>query len=484
MTPAGHPTGVPAWLPEAQAKLGDLLDQGDDSRARHSLDAWPLAVKRARAGMAVAWPAAVCRPRTAADVVRVVTWAASRRIPVVPWGGGSSVTGAPLPASDSLVLDIGLLNRIISVDAVSCRVRAEAGVFGGDLERALAVEGLTTRFSPQSLGRSTVGGWVATGATGQLSTRFGGIEDAVVGLSVVLPDGELVEVGGAPRAAIGPHLPSLFVGSEGALGVITEVELRAYRNSPLRGHDSFALPGVSSGLKVLREIIALGLRPALLRLYDPTEARYLDLPAGCAGAVLLVSFIGPEPVVVAEGDAVAEVAVAERASRMGPAPVETWLATRYDFSRVERLLEEPGGYAETIEVAHTWRHIGRTYGAMREALAPLSDEVLGHFSHAYADGTSLYLTALGHAADDREAVARLEGIWEAAMRACLECGAAISHHHGVGRARMPWLGEQLGSGATVLARLKQGLDPAGTLHPGGAVASCVPAAAAVSETHG
>jgi alkyldihydroxyacetonephosphate synthase len=139
---------------------------------------------------------------------------------------------------------------------------------------------------------------------------------------------------------------------------------------------------------------------------------------------------------------------------------------RFDFSAIENRLAERGGYAETIDIAHFWDQSLDLYQAMKEALAPLADEVLGHFSHVYPQGTSLYLILFGRAADDAAAEAAIARIWETTMRIALDHGAAISHHHGVGVARLPFVREALGAGMIPLRRLKEALDPANVMNPG------------------
>jgi len=463
------------WLSDAREALGGLIDDREDVREAYRVDAWPLAVKRARNGSPGPAPVAVALPRSTADVARVLAWAAHRGVAVVPWGGGSSVTGAPLPTGDALVMDMRGLSRVREIDSSGGRATVEAGVTGGELERILAEQGMTTWFSPQSLHRSTVGGWVATRATGQFSSRWGGIEDAVAALTVVLADGTIARVGTPPRGSVGPDLKSLFIGSEGAFGVITEVVLRIHPLTAFSGLEALGLPSVEAGLTGLREVMQAGLRPVLLRLYDSDEARHLFVPQPPPEAVVLVGFAGVPAVAEAERQATSEILAGLGARSLGSEAAEAWLASRYDFSRVERLLDEPGGYAETIEIANGWTEILQTYTAMKLALKPLADEVLAHFSHTYTDGTSLYLILLGRATDDSEAVRHLEAIWEVAMRTALTAGAVISHHHGVGRARAPFLADQLGEGAAVLAKFKRALDPGYVLHPG----SLVPASRAV-----
>jgi alkyldihydroxyacetonephosphate synthase len=449
----------------AVAALGDLFDDRLETRDRYRVDAWPLGRKRANAGLLEDPPAGVLFPRSTEDVSRILRWASAEHVPVVPWGGGSSVTGAAVASSEALVLDMRGLNRVLEIDAYSGRVTVEAGVIGADLERTLEEHDVTTWFAPQSIACSTVGGWVATGASGQFSSRWGSIENAVVALKVVLADGSVVTLGTPPRGAVGPDLKNLLIGSEGSLGVITEVVMRIHPRTELVGLEAFALPGVDVGLSAMRTVMQSGLRPALLRLYDSDEAKHLAIQEPVPAAVLLVGFEGLPRVADAERDATAQILSDIGSTSMGPGPAEAWMATRNDFSRVENLLAEPGGYAETIEIADGWGNIAATYAAMKEALAPLADEVLGHFSHGYTDGTSLYLITLGRASDDTQAVEHLEQIWSTAMTTALHCKAVISHHHGIGRARAPFLREQLQDGVTLLARLKEAFDPSTALHP-------------------
>jgi alkyldihydroxyacetonephosphate synthase len=182
--------------------------------------------------------------------------------------------------------------------------------------------------------------------------------------------------------------------------------------------------------------------------------------------VMFLGFEGIYAVAEAEYAAAMTICAAEGGTPIGPAPIEAWMARRFDFSTIEHLLQTPGGVAETIEVAHFWDSILETYTGLKHALAPLAAEVLGHFSHVYTHGTSLYMILLGHAEDDAQAEARILAIWDAAMRVCIETGAAISHHHGVGIARLPFIRQDLGSSAIALDRLRAALDPRGIMNPG------------------
>ena len=365
-----------------------------------------------------------------------------------------------------ILLDMSAICSVLTLDETNLLVRVEAGMMGHELEEELNARGYTLNHSPQSLRLSTVGGWVSTRATGQFSSRWGGIENLIAALTVVLPTGELIETKLAPRAAVGPEVRELFVGSEGTLGVVTDVTLKIFPVAEHRLFETVSFDTIEAGLTAVRRIMRIGLRPFLVRLYDRDEARHLMKGEEAPGNILLIGFEGVEDVAKAEYSAAIDICRAEGGKVLGPNTALAWMERRFDFSTVENLLEEPGGFAETIEVAHFWGGILRTYNELKKVLAPLTTELLGHFSHVYPQGTSLYMILLGRVEDDAAAEERLMKIWDVAMNSCLECGAAISHHHGVGLARLPYIRRELGSSTLVLQRIKGALDPAGVLSPG------------------
>jgi alkyldihydroxyacetonephosphate synthase len=395
-------------------------------------------------------------------------WATESGVPITPWGLGSSVTGASLPLRGGVALDLTSMSRVTLLDEANLLVRVQAGKLGLELENELQARGYTLGHSPQSLDRSTVGGWVATRGTGQFSSRYGSIEDLVVALSAVLPTGELVETPMVPRAAMGPDLRHLFLGAEGTTGVVVEVTLKIFPLPELRLLEALRFETVDAGVAAMRLITRVGLRPFLVRFYDRAEAPYAmgDPHLAGDGCVMFLGVEGVAAVASAEMAAALDVCTRQGGERLGAAPVEAWMARRFDFSGVEKVLQTPGGVAETIEISHFWDQILDTYAAMKLALAPLATEVLGHFSHVYPQGTSLYLILLGQAADDAAAEERLQRIWDVAMRTALEQGAAVSHHHGIGLARLPYLAEALGSALPVLQRVTATLDPGGVMNPG------------------
>lgn len=462
-----EPDAVLPVVQALRAALGDgwvITDR--EALLATSHDSWPLAAKWARVGRHPNRADVLVRASAVDDVRRVLRVAVEHGVPVTVRALASSVTGQPLPTRGGIVLDVTGLAAPIEVDETNLTVTVSAGQLGGDLEDALQARGYTLGHSPQSLYRSSVGGWLATLATGQFSSLYGGIEDLVVGYTVMLADGDVLDLRAKPRAAMGPDLRQLFIGSEGTLGIILAVTLRIFPIAEAELVDSYTVASVGAGLTLVRGLLAKGLRPFLVRLYDTDEARHVLNDPSQSSPVLFLGFRGVRRVAEAESGVAAELATAAGATAIGPEPVQAWLRRRFDFSTVENLLATSGGFAETIEVAHYWSDIESLYHALKAALAPLADEVLVHFSHVYAQGTSMYVIVLGRAATDEDAIRRLETIWATAMATCLDHGAELSHHHGGGLARSPYAVRALGGAHRLLRALKAALDPDGILNPG------------------
>jgi len=265
---------------------------------------------------------------------------------------------------------------------------------------------------------------------------------------------------------MGPDLRHLFLGAEGTTGVIMEVTLKIFPLPELQLLETLRFAAVEAGVSAMRMITRAGLRPFLVRFYDQDESRYAAGDASFDGCAMFLGVRGLRGVAAAEMSAALDICERNGGLRLGPAGAEAWMTRRFDFSAVESVLRSPGGVAETIEVAHFWDQILPTYRALKAALAPYATEVLGHFSHVYAQGTSLYLILLGQAEDAPAAEARLRRIWEVAMGAALEQGAAISHHHGIGLARLPYLEAGLGGALPLLQRITAAVDPGGVMNPG------------------
>src|SRR2546429_6840252 len=241
--------------------------------AEASRDWWPLAMIWALDGQVAARAAAVARPGTTGEVAAVLRVCNDARVPVTAAAGRSGVCGASVPVHGGVVLDLCALSGIVDVDSESLVLDVLPGTFGTWLEDTLRGEhGTTLGHWPQSIDLSTVGGWLAGRSAGQYSTRYGKIEDMVVGLDVALANGRVVHTGGAPRAAVGPDLTQLFVGSEGTLGVITGARLRLHPAPRVEQRAAFGFASFGDGVETCRRVLHRGATPAVLRLYDATEA--------------------------------------------------------------------------------------------------------------------------------------------------------------------------------------------------------------------
>jgi len=425
-------------------------------------DLWPRGVMLRRGG-APAPPVEVVRPTTYEEVAELLKSAGRGRTRVVPFGGASGVVGAVAVAQGQVGLDLGAFDRILAIDEQDLTVHAQAGVLGLDLEKALNARGLTLGHHPSSLPAAAVGGLVATRSSGQESTRHGSIEDMLLGLTVALPDGSLAHPRPGPRSAVGPALHQLLVGSEGGLGVILDAVLRVHRRPASVVGRGWLFPAVETGLAAVREIVQRGLRPLVLRLYDPEDTLFQGV--GEAGCLLVAAAAGEPEVAAAEAGVMARIAAGAR--DLGVEPWERWLRHRYDLSpqRLLDLLEPACAYLDTIEIAAGWRALPAVYAEIKTALAAHSSVVLCHFSHAYEQGCCAYFTFAGSGADEPAALAAYDDCWRETMRICLARGATISHHHGVGQARAAWARQELAGWWPVWEAVRTALDPAGVMNP-------------------
>lgn len=463
-----HLAGSGIELPDGFVEqIAGICETSTDltATAEASRDWWPLALHWSLVGEVPRRAAIVARPDSTEQVAAVVAAANRAGVPVTAAGGRSGVCGASIPVFGGIVLDLTGIDRLITVDDDSGIVEVESGMFGPDLERQLNTHhGLTIGHFPQSFEIATVGGWVACRGAGQYSTRYGKIEDMVVGLEVVLADGRVIRTGGSPAAAVGPDLDQVFIGSEGTLGIITRVWLRAHPVAPKVGHAAYRFPSLTVGFEACRQVIRRGATPAVLRLYDSVES---ERGQGGDGTVctLLVLDEGDDRIVDATMAIVDEVC-----SALGTAGdaqlVDDWMTHRNDTSALQGLTHK-GFVVDTMEIAAPWSKLDQVVDAATSAIMDVPHALVAscHLSHSYLDGACLYFSfAARPPADEIETTYR--AMWDAGQRAVLAAGGNLSHHHGVGLNRSRFVAEALGPAFDVLVSLKQALDPTGILNPG------------------
>jgi alkyldihydroxyacetonephosphate synthase len=414
-------------------------------------------------------PGVVVRPTTPSEVQTIVRIASETQTPLVPFGLGSGVCGGIKPDPSEILIDLSEMNRIREIDEVNLLATFDAGKQGLEAEEAVAEHGLTIGHWPQSIAMSTVGGWVSTRAAGQFSTAYGNIEDIVYSIEVVLPNGDLVQLGKAPRAAAGPDLRHVIMGAEGTMGIVTGVTLALRRQPEERAYSAYYTPSLAAGFEAQRAIVQSEWLPPVMRQYDPPEVarNFKDYTSDDSGLLLMVHE-GPSARVAVELEAVDALA---RAAGLTPAPAEIgahWMEERNHVPSWQQLFER-NLIADTIEVSAPWSRIEGVYDAAIAALR--EDEAVivasAHSSHVYRTGLNLYFTFVARHEDSADMEASYLGCWQRVMEATARQGGGIAHHHGAGRLRKPYLVHDLGeNGVSLLRSIKNAVDPQGLMNPG------------------
>ena len=444
----------------------------------------------ARRGQAhPATPDAVVSPGSHTDVVALLAAAERCGLVVVPFGGGTSVVGGvqaePGAHGGVVAVSFDRMADLVDVDVVSGTARVQPGMTGPVLERLLATRGLTWGHVPQSWERATIGGYAATRSAGQSSTGYGRSDATVEALVVATPRGTL-NLGRAPSSAAGPDLRALFLGSEGTLGIITEVTLRVRRLPTTRWFEAVMLPDLDAGITAFRELAQARACPDVMRLSDLAETRatmHMSGPTGrtaealsaylrarrvADGAMAIVGWDGTSTKQVRARRSIAfDILRRHGGASLGRGAGNSWVKHRFQGPYLRDTLMDQGYLVETLETATSWTELAGLRASVVDALTESlgSSYVMAHVSHVYETGASLYVTALASAGPEQAQR------WQAAKRAATEVivsrGATLTHHHGVGADHAPWLEHEVGAlGVDLLRTIKSRLDPQGILNPG------------------
>ena len=459
-----------------RASLGsDAVVQEPYALRASARSAYPISTKEALWGEGV--PAyALAYPGTVEQVAAVLRLCADYQYPVVPYGGASGICGGVEAGADVVVIDTKRLAHM-ELSEENSLVRVGAGAFWQELEDYLQARGWTTGHYPQSVQSATVGGMVSTRGVGTFSGKYGKVDDMVRALEVVLPSGQIIRTPRytegrypPPKRSCGPELRELFMGAEGAFGVITEVLLTIWRCPETRVWDAVTFATTESALQALRRIHQGDLLPSLVRLYDEDESEEKLKHFGYSGdaALLLLGYEGDAEVCDLICRRVADICRTHGGHARGPEAAEAWYARRLGTERLVGALEMDTGIADAIEVSAPWDRLVPVWQAMRNALLPLCDTVHCHFSHFYRTGGSIYVifTAAPRVANHGAVLAHYRRCVEAALDACVTAGGSISHHHGIGRSKAPWMEQEHGAALALLRQIKHLLDPASLMNPG------------------
>ena len=435
---------------------------------------------RLRQGEADDAPDAVVLPASHEDVLGVLAACADRRIAVVPFGGGTTVVGGLEPRREGfgavIALDLRRMNALLEVDQESRTATLEPGLRGPQAETLLGERGYTIGHFPQSFEYATIGGFAAARSSGQASAGYGRFDERVVGLRVATPAGEL-QLGRAPKSAAGPDLRQLFLGSEGALGVLTSVTVEIRPVPAEKVYEGWRFSSFAEGAAALRRLIQDGPVPTVLRLSDEAEtalnlARPSEIGSGGAGGCLAIAgYEGTAEDVAARRAGAAEVLGAAGGANEGTGPGESWEHGRYRAPYLRDAMIDAGALVETLETTTFWSRIPALYAGVTTALrAALEGQgtppvILCHVSHLYRSGASLYFTVGAAQADDP--IAQWRTAKQAASDAILEAGGSITHHHGVGVDHREHYAREVGPLAIAALRAaKASLDPVGIMNPG------------------
>jgi alkyldihydroxyacetonephosphate synthase len=471
---------------DALAALADALGPehvrtDHDARVAHTRGWSTTDLLKLRAGDASDAPDAVVLPGSHDEVVRVLEICTERRIGVVPFAGGTSVVGGLVASGGDLpgviALDVGRLDALTALDDVSRTATLQAGVRGTRAEALLNERGYTLGHFPQSYEGASIGGYAAARSAGQSSAGYGRFDEMVVGLVVATPRGTL-RLGAAPKSAAGPDLRQLLLGSEGTLGVITEVTVRIRPRPAQRVFDGWRFASFEAGADALRRLAQDGPLPTVLRLSDeaetavnladPTGSGEAPAPGGC---LAIAGYEGTAADVAARRAAASEVLAGAGGENLGTGPGEAWRTGRYQAPYLRDPLLDAGGLVETLETATFWSNLAALRAAVTTALTDaLTGQgtppvVLCHISHVYETGASLYFTVL--CAQRPDPVAQWAAAKAAANAAIRGAGGTITHHHGVGTDHRAAYHDEIGPLALAALRaVKDVLDPAGILNPG------------------
>jgi alkyldihydroxyacetonephosphate synthase len=494
----------PSCSPELKAALQDAVpDVSTDplDRVIHARGKSLRDLVRHRRGDLGRLPDVVVRPADEEQVAAVMRAALDADAVLIPFGGGTSISGSLEAPEDEqrtvISLDLSNLNRVLSIDTPSGLARVQPGAFGPDLERQLNARGWTLGHFPDSFTHSTLGGWIATRSSGMQSDRYGDIADVTRALRVVTPSGLLI-TRPVPHASTGPSVREMVLGSEGRLGVITEATVHVRRVPERRVILGYLFPSWSDGLAAMQDIAASEAAPSVTRVSDSYETAfsfatrkdptivdriksralttYLKHRRGFDIGAMCLSFIGYEGTqrhVAVQRKAVGRIVGRHGGLCIGASPGELYDQKKFDTPYIRDFLLDRGALADVSETSAPWSRLSTLYDTVMSAAHSAFDElgvrgyIMCHLSHSYHAGACLYFTFGFKPSAQDESLAQYDLVKSAIQQAFIDAGGTLSHHHAVGTEHARWLEEDISApGVAMLQSLFSGVDPNGNLNPG------------------
>jgi alkyldihydroxyacetonephosphate synthase len=427
-------------------------------------------------------PAAVVKLENSQQVADVLKFMNENRINCVPRTGASATEGGlETVVKNSVVLDGSGLDQIVSIDIRNMQATAQCGVSLEVLENQLRAQGYTTGHSPQSKPLAQMGGLVATRSIGQLSTLYGAIEDMVVGLEAVFPNGTITRIKNVPRRAAGPDIRHVIIGNEGALCFITEVTVKIFKYTPENNlFYGYTLDNMQTGFNILREVMVDGYRPSIARLYDVEDGTQHFTHFAQGKCVLIFMAEGAKGIAQATGAGI-EAIVQSHAEchKVDSKLIEQWfnnLNWGPEKVAAERLqIRKTNNMGFTTEVSSDWASIHTIYeNVIRRIRAefPHADDITmlgGHSSHSYINGTNMYFVYDYNVVDckpEEEIDKYHNPLNKIIVEETLKQGGSMVHHHGIGKHRTHWTKDEHGSAYYILKALKEVYDPNGIMNAG------------------
>ncbi|MGV8852917.1 MAG: FAD-binding oxidoreductase, partial [Rhodoglobus sp.] len=444
-------------------------------------------------------PDVVIYPADEAEVQAIVDAAVSANAVIIPFGGGSNIAGSlePMPEEKRVVisLDLGRLRKVVDIDADAGLARIQAGAQGPDLEEQLNAQGWTIGHFPDSFTHSTVGGWVATRSSGMQSDKYGDIADITRGLRVVRPGGMLV-LRPLPSTSSGPSVREMILGSEGRLGVITEVTVQVHRIPAKRDVYAYFFPNWKSGIAAMQAISESDAAPSITRISDAKETGFslatsktrtgfskfsaetalpkLMTSKGWNLDDICLSFIGFEGSVShakRQKSLVDKIVSKHGGMGVGKGPGILYDQKKFDTPYLRDFLLDMGAAGDVSETATPWSSVVKLHSAAHKAAQDAYDSlgtkgwIMSHMSHSYHSGACLYFTFAFTFGDDP--LGEYDTVKRAIQQSFVDNDGTISHHHGVGLEHSPWLEQDISpEGVTVMSGLFASADPQNNFNPG------------------
>ncbi len=420
-------------------------------------------------------PLAIVSPADKEEVVRIVELCNEHRMAIVPRGGGAGDSGGALPITESIVVDMKRMDKILELNEKSLTVRVQPGIIQKHLEEYLNERGYTTHHLPASISTSALGGFISTNGTGVLSSKYGKMIDMVHQLEVVLPNGKLFKSLPVKLHSTGPDYSRLFFGAEGTLGIITEALVKIHHLPDKMSFRALLLPNLKEGIEAGRIIMIKGLQPSLLRLYDQEDTqKILKTQYGLdeEGCCLIMGFDGLEELVDVQERLALDILIESGAKDLGEDLARNWWDNRY------RSYYPPNDYiyhpwmTSVMDTVAPYEKIEAIYWEMKSAVEDgfkeWNAEFHAHFSHWYDWGASFYPSFLikEYPSDVTEALRLYNRVLETAIRRSVDNGGVINEHHGVGLRLGRLLREAYGESYDLARTIKRGLDPNNIMNPG------------------